>query len=89
MRPPARKSVKWAGWVRGGLIVIGHGWDMFVREKVGVGSGKGGEAEGTKVKGLFSLSTGDNREDPICDVAAKELRDVFVWPKVARGYPPT
>jgi hypothetical protein len=30
----AKKSVKWAGWVRGGIIVIGQGCDMFVREKV-------------------------------------------------------
>jgi len=55
--------VKRAGWVRGELIVIGHGWDMLVREKLGGDSGKGEETGGTKNKGPLPLSTSDNLED--------------------------
>jgi hypothetical protein len=56
---------------------------------VGLGSGKVGEAEGTKTIGLLPLSTADNLEDPRCDVAAKELRDECVLLEDARGYSPT
>ncbi len=50
----ARKSVKWAGWVNGGLIVMGQGWEMFVSE----------ESEETRCKGDLPLSTVENREAP-------------------------
>jgi len=30
-----KKSVKWTGLERGGLIVIGQGWEILVREKLG------------------------------------------------------
>jgi hypothetical protein len=85
----AKKSVKWAGWVWGGLIVMGQGWDIFVREKMEMGSRKTGLVVGIKSICALPFSVADNREDPNGDVAAKELMEEYVLLEEPKGFTPT